>query len=161
MTGVQTCALPISASVVALQQELSFAKASFSGKSNDAWQAPFYTGSEKSTTTIKFSMIDYKFGLRFTARSNLINPYIGFGLAFTQFIKKVSTSDVTYESGNTTREGERNPLDYKNTGGVWANVGLSQRLGRYKIFADIMTENTYLGNSGICNTLYTRLGFLF
>ncbi len=149
------------AAVVAFQQELSFAKASFSGKSNDAWQAPFYTGLEKSTTTIKFSMIDYKFGLRFTARSNLINPYIGFGLAFTQFIKKVSTSDVTYVSGNTTRIGERNPLEYKNTGGVWANVGLSKQLGRYKIFADMMTENTYLGNSGVCNTLYTRLGFLF
>jgi hypothetical protein len=149
-------------SVIALQQELLFSKASFSGSSYTTWEGAGYKFTQTSTTVIKYSKLDYKIGLRLTARSNVINPYFSIGLAMTKFLNNQSKSDITFQINDDIKERVENPIPSYSVPGAWASLGLSKKVGlKHQIFFDFMAENTYLENNGNCNTLYFRFGFLY
>ncbi len=149
------------ASVIALQQELLFSKASFSGSSFSTWEGGGYKFTQTSSTVIKYSKLDYKIGVRLTARSNVINPYFSFGLALTKFTNNESRSDITFQINDDIQERSENPLP-SNGLGTWASLGLSKKVGlKHQIFIDFMAEGTDLANNGTANTLYFRIGLLY
>lgn len=149
------------ASVIALQQELLFSKASFTGSSYTTWEGGGYKFTQTSSTVIKYSKLDYKIGVRLTARSNAINPYFSFGFAFPFFLIDESKSDITFQINDDIQERSENPLPSSGLG-TWASLGLSKKVGlKHQIFIDFMAEGTDLANNGTANTLYFRIGFLY
>jgi len=148
-------------SLIALQQELLFSRASFKGSSFTNWEAGGYEFTETSTTLIKYSKLDYKIGVRLTPRSNVINPYVSFGVTLISLLGGEIKSHVTFQINDSVEERELNPVEDTYMG-TWGALGISKPVGsKHKLFSDILYEGTPLSSQGKVSTLHYRVGFLF
>ncbi len=137
-------------------QDLQFSKAEFVGSSFYNWEADGSEFTETSKTIIKYSKVDYRFGLRISARSNTFNPYASFGLSISRHFGLTSKSDITLQINDAVEERKEAPIDNRS-GGSWVSLGVSKKVKEdHKMFLEI-TRDT----SGSINTTNFKVGYLF
>ena len=150
-------------SIVAIQSELVYTKASFSGtwayEDNDL---AGYSIKQTSITTIDYSRLSLFGGLRLTGRSNQLNPYGSFGLSYHSFLSMKSNVNQTTEINSSVEVKNFEVLSSNGSVGFWVGGGLKKKIsGRSALFLDVNYEYSPISNSGRVTVLTSRIGFLF
>jgi hypothetical protein len=148
-------------SILGLQQELYFWKTAIDGSSYLDYMSGPNRIIESSTTSIKYTRLDYKIGPRITLRSNSINPYLSLGVTLTGYLGLGSKSVVSTQTNDSIEIREENPVPTASGVGTWASIGVGKRIKNHVLFIDTTLEKSFLWNSGRLNSFSGRLGFLF
>lgn len=150
------------ASIFAFQGELAYTKAIF----GSTWVYANDVGSSqiKETTKINLDMnlVTVRSGMRITARSRRINPYLSFGLGYQISISPDATVErVTVINSVSEEEKFEFEMDYSSLV-VWAGAGLKKNVfGKHAVFVDGHYEESFISNSDKIASIALRLGFLF
>ncbi len=149
-------------SVFSMQLELLYTSMQFNGTYSDEREVGGYNIKVNSSTTVESQIIMPRFGFRLTGRSNVLNPYVSFGIA----APNISISDshdvktVTINSGTETSEA--NDSIEIGSGGLWIGAGLKRDLSKGRaLFADLTFNYMSTNDSGNVLMIVPRLGFMF
>lgn len=149
--------------MLALQSELVYSKANFTGTyiyvNEDL--ANYYI-KQTTVTTLEYSRLALRGGLRITARASTLHPYFSLGAAAQTFFAIHSHVHQVTEI-NVSIEDEDSELSIdKGSFAVWTAAGLKMMIsGNKALFVDANYENSYISNSGRIEGVAVRIGFMF
>lgn len=149
--------------VLAFQSELVYSSASFHGTfvyTGDIGSGNVVT--QTTVTDLEYSRLSLSGGLRITARSNKLHPYVSVGVA-AQAFRSIESNVYQITQINTSVEEEEFELATSNTSfAAWAAAGIKwNMMGKKALFLDVNYEASNIADSGICSALSPRIGFMF
>lgn len=150
------------ASIFALQGELAYTKADFGSTWIYTSNVGGYQIKETTITDVDMNLVTFRAGMRITARSRRINPYLSFGLAYQRSISpKATVKRLTVINTVSDEENFEFEMKYSSLV-VWAGAGLKKNVfGKHVVFVDGHYEESFMSSSGKIASLALRIGFLF
>ena len=152
-----------SSSLISFQGELVYSRAKFKATySYVSTEVVNYDIHQTSITSIDYNQLGLKAGLRITGRSNILNPYLSFGVATQTFISfNSSVNQITKINDSVEEENFEVPIS-KSSFALWTGVGVKRKLSvNHSIFLEANYNNTFLSNDGNVSALAVRLGYFF
>jgi len=155
--------------IFSFQSELTYTKADFKGTYTYT-HTDFggYNITQTSTTSVAYSRLSLSAGLRITARSNKLNPYISFSLAGQHFLSLDGSVHQVTAINSSVEEEDSNLGLIKSPSAILlsASAGLKKRVaGNKALFAECSFENTSISTENYMNAKVSavafRLGFMF
>lgn len=149
--------------ILAIETNLIYTKADFKATSiytNEDLSGYFIK--QTSITTIDYSRLTVNAGLRITGRSNQVNPYVRFGLAYNTFLSMKADVKQTTEINSSIEEEDQKLSITKTSPGFGFGGGFKIKVkGNKALFLDVNYEYSYISYSGKITGLSGRIGFLF
>jgi hypothetical protein len=147
---------------------LAFAKGEHQGK----WTFNGIEGStpvtQQAIARVEYNKMTISAGARFSARSNVLNPYLSLGFNFHKFLSL--KEDVVVISSNSTGQQNSTLGMDKTFFGIYAAAGLRKKIARnLAVFAECNYENSYIDMRGLTSSsdlarlkaISLRFGVLF
>lgn len=150
------------ASILAFQGELAYTRARFGSTWVRTANSGSLQGKETTITNLQLNLLTCRTGLRLTARSHKVNPYLSFGLGYQRpFSTKGTVKTVTEINSVSKEENLEFEMKYSSLV-VWAATGLKKDVFRkHAVFAEGHYESSFVSNGGNIASIALRLGFLF
>lgn len=155
--------------ILTFQSELTYTKADFKG--TYSFTEPDFAGYDiayTSTTSVVYSRLSLSAGLRITARSNRLNPYVSLSLAGQHFmsleggVHQVSTINSVVKEEDSDLGMKKSPSAIL----VAASAGLKKKIAANDaVFVECSFENTSISTEIDLNARVSavafRVGFMF
>ena len=150
------------ASIFAFQGELAYTKAIFGSTRVYTNDVGSYQIKETTKINLDMNLVTVRSGMRITARSRRINPYLSFGLGYQISISPDATVErVTVINSVSEEEKFEFEMDYSSLV-AWAGAGLKKNVfGKHAVFVEGHYEESFISNSDKIASIALRLGFLF
>lgn len=149
-------------SIFSMQLELMYTSMFFQGTYNAQRSVGGYDITINSSTTVNSQIVMPRLGIRLTGRSNVLNPYLTFGIGAPISIKSESNdvNTVTINNGSETTE-TQDSIEIGN-GAVWGGAGLRKNLAKDRaLFVDVTLNLLSASEGGNVMMIMPRVGFMF